>query len=815
MSNPDYEIPDGTHRLSEIIPELPPNAKPKTLSSIVGGGYNEFWNTRAFYRLVKGSKGSKKSYTTALWYIYHMMKYPLANTLVIRKTYNSLRTSAFATLIWAINQLGVEKYWIATTSPLQLTYEPTGQVIIFKGLDDPYKIASIGVPKGYLCWAWFEEFAEITNEQDFEKINMSIRGLIPPETGLFKQITCTFNPWSEHLWIKPRFFDRTAPNIFATTTTYKCNEFLGPEDIERYEELYITNPRQARIICDGEWGISEGLIYENWEECEFNHLDIISQPGIRVSYGLDFGFSTSANAFVPVAFNPVTHELWIWDEIYMRGVSNLQIAKELTRKGFAKERIIADSAAPKDIYELRTGQTEVDEESPEGHVTYYVPNIRQALKGSDSVINGIRRLQGFKWHVHRRCKNVITELQNYSYDQDKDGNWLDKPIKEWDHCLTGDTPVLTVDGYIPIKDIMEGDMVMTHLGPHLVTAAGITQLDAQIWRMELEDGTVLKGTWNHPIVTTDGVKYLSDVSKGNEVIVWNQKIDSKYWNLTDIYGEDTPVVLEGIQEYISDPTSTEKFTSCTDTSGKRNMDQSQREESSTTSMGILSTMTSPTSVLLHAKSMLQNTPSMRKGEGSVPKRCMGTAPSKIGVENGTDPKKDKDGTPNMERELLKILKKRNISVDTAEKFSRKNLSGKSSSVPTHVRQHTEERWVSITRAVFVNSVVRNSWLTNTQNADSVQSSVPTEAEENTYKLVKVKNVYKTDYSEPVYDLTVDLAHDFFANGILTSNCMDAVRYASEILINSGRGHVVEAKGMDVDPRHVPARRGSRRVVSTI
>lgn len=671
MSNPDYEIPDGTHRLSEIIPELPPNAKPKTLSSIVGGGYNEFWNTRAFYRLVKGSKGSKKSYTTALWYIYHMMKYPLANTLVIRKTYNSLRTSAFATLIWAINQLGVEKYWIATTSPLQLTYEPTGQVIIFKGLDDPYKIASIGVPKGYLCWAWFEEFAEITNEQDFEKINMSIRGLIPPETGLFKQITCTFNPWSEHLWIKPRFFDRTAPNIFATTTTYKCNEFLGPEDIERYEELYITNPRQARIICDGEWGISEGLIYENWEECEFNHLDIISQPGIRVSYGLDFGFSTSANAFVPVAFNPVTHELWIWDEIYMRGVSNLQIAKELTRKGFAKERIIADSAAPKDIYELRTGQTEVDEESPEGHVTYYVPNIRQALKGSDSVINGIRRLQGFKWHVHRRCKNVITELQNYSYDQDKDGNWLDKPIKEWDHCLTGDTPVLTVDGYIPIEDIMEGDMVMTHLGPHLVTAAGITQLDAQIWRMELEDGTVLKGTWNHPIVTENGVSYLRDVKVHTRVPVWR----------------DDPFVRP-IQDSLNVPKT--------------------REE-------------------------------------------------------------------------------------TADKFSRKNLSNQYETL--HTVQPSEMPWVSQTRMGFVNSI------SSTVNHPC--------------KFLRVVDVRMTRRKLPVYDLTVDVAHDFFANGILTLNCMDAVRYASEILINSGRGHVVEAKGMDVDPRHVPARRGSRRVVSTI
>lgn len=413
------------------------------LSELIGGGYDEFWNTRCYYRLVKGSKGSKKSKTTALWFIYHIMKYPLSNALVVRKVYGTMRDSCFADLLWAIDKLGVSSKWEATTSPLRLTYygnnqdKKKSQTILFKGLDDPYKVASINVHHGYLCWVWFEEFSDITNEYDFEKIDMSIRGLLPPDSGLFKQITCTFNPWSEHLWIKPRFFDTEDENIFATTTTYKCNEFLGPEDIRKYENLYIRNPRQARIICDGEWGISEGLIYDNWEELEFNPRTIAKQDGVIASYGLDFGFHTSANAFTFVLFKPDTHELWVCDEMYSRGVGNYEIAKTITKMGYAKETIIADSASPKDIWTLRKGVTERDDpDDPNSPVsTYVLPNIRPALKGKDSVKSGIRRLQEYHWYVHPKCQNTITELQNYAYKQDKDGKWLDEPIKEWDHIL--------------------------------------------------------------------------------------------------------------------------------------------------------------------------------------------------------------------------------------------------------------------------------------------------------------------------------------------------------------------------------------------
>lgn len=124
------------------------------LPDIVGKGYGTFWNCTKRYRVVKGSRASKKSSTTALNIIYRMMEYPLANTLVIRKTEASIKNSCFAQLKWAIRRLGVEEYWKARVSPLELEYLPTGQKIIFRGLDDPFKLTSITVEKGYLCWGW-------------------------------------------------------------------------------------------------------------------------------------------------------------------------------------------------------------------------------------------------------------------------------------------------------------------------------------------------------------------------------------------------------------------------------------------------------------------------------------------------------------------------------------------------------------------------------------------------------------------------------------------------------------------------------------
>ena len=163
------------------------------MSQIVGKGYNEFWKFKGRYRAVKGSRASKKSKTSALWYIANLSKekYKEANLLVIRKTFRTLKDSCFTELKWAINRLGLQNQWVAKESPLEIVNVETGQKIFFRGLDDPLKVTSITVDVGVLCWLWIEEAYEIMQESDFDTIDESIRGEVPE--GLFKQITLRLN----------------------------------------------------------------------------------------------------------------------------------------------------------------------------------------------------------------------------------------------------------------------------------------------------------------------------------------------------------------------------------------------------------------------------------------------------------------------------------------------------------------------------------------------------------------------------------------------------------------------------------------------
>ena len=137
-----------------------------------------------------------------------MMQYPTANLLCIRKVASTLHDSVFADLKFAINKIGVNEFWSWKESPLEITYKPTGQKILFRGMDDSLKLASITVETGSLCWAWVEEAYELTSEHDFDLLDESIRGEVAE--GLYKQLVCTFNPWSDRHWLKKRFFDTKA-----------------------------------------------------------------------------------------------------------------------------------------------------------------------------------------------------------------------------------------------------------------------------------------------------------------------------------------------------------------------------------------------------------------------------------------------------------------------------------------------------------------------------------------------------------------------------------------------------------------------------
>lgn len=385
------------------------------LPELVGKGYKSYWNFRGRYDVCKGSRASKKSKTTALRIIYNMMKYDQSNTLVVRKTYRTLKDSCFTDLKWATKRLEVENLWEFKYSPLEATYLRTGQKILFRGLDDPLKVTSITVEYGYLCWAWLEESYEITSQKDFDTLDESIRGELPPH--LWKQWMITFNPWNEHHWLKKRFFDaENDPDILAITTNYKCNEWLDDADLRLFENMKKNNSRRYQVAGLGNWGIVEGLVYENWKEEEFTLDQVIDCESVN---GIDFGY-TNDPAAVFIGFIDTEHKkLYVWDEIYKKGLSNKRLYEEIESSHYQKKSFTADCAEPKSIDELRG----------------YGLRVEKSQKGKDSITHGIQYIQDFEIIIHPRCVNFITEIGNYTWDEDRLGNKINRPIDDFNHLM--------------------------------------------------------------------------------------------------------------------------------------------------------------------------------------------------------------------------------------------------------------------------------------------------------------------------------------------------------------------------------------------
>lgn len=427
------------------------------LNEVVGREYEDFWWSRERYRVLKGSRGSKKSKATALWYISNMMEHYGSNLVVIRKRLNTHRTSTRNDLIWAINRLKVKDYWQYSESDsgeLTITYKPTGQKIFFRGFDDPLNITSFAVGVGSLCWAWFEEAFQIERESDFDKVDKSIRGEMPE--GLWKQITFTFNAWSDKHWLKRRFFDKCPDvsisekdlddynngitkrinkyssnfeeSIFVGTTIYACNEFLDEEDIALFNRTRANNPVAFNIEGLGNWGISEGLIFQNWTIMDFDYKEIIKKSiningktDLKIRFGLDFGYTNDVAALISCIVDEENMRIWIFDEFYKVGQTNMMLANMLKYKGYAKEVIRCDSAEPKSIDELKY---------------FGIQRAIAAVKGKNSIKQGIGRLRDYKLIVHSSCENTIIELNNYSWKKDKQTEKiLNEPIEEYNHLM--------------------------------------------------------------------------------------------------------------------------------------------------------------------------------------------------------------------------------------------------------------------------------------------------------------------------------------------------------------------------------------------
>ena len=352
-----------------------------------------------------GGRGSTKSSFSALEIVLGIMRDPQANAIVFRKRYNTIGSSVFEQMLWAVNALGADSKWHATMSPYKLTYKPTGQVIIFRGLDDPMKIKSVKVAKGYFKFLWFEELDEYSGEEEIRSVQQSVlRG--GSKFIVFK----TFNPpISKNNWAN-EYVQTARPSALRHKSCYLQvpPHWLGQQFIDDAEELKRINPKAYEHEYLGVPVGAGGEVFDNVIGREISDSEIAVFDEIYM--GIDWGWYPDPFAWTKMHYDAARRILYIFDEYRVNKKSNRETWDALQRiKGVRnRDLITADSAEPKSVGDYRD----------------YGAFCRGAIKGPDSVRYGIKWLQSLTAIVIDpvRCPETLKEFQNYEYERTPDGD---------------------------------------------------------------------------------------------------------------------------------------------------------------------------------------------------------------------------------------------------------------------------------------------------------------------------------------------------------------------------------------------------------
>lgn len=378
------------------------------LSSIIAPAfYPVHWDIvdgkHTYYDLY-GGRGSTKSSFIGTEIPLGIMDDPQANAVVFRKVGNTIGTSVYEQILWALEALGVRHLWKCTTSPYRMTYKPTGQVILFRGLDSAKKMKSIKVSRGYIKFLWFEELDEFAGEEEIRSVQQSVmRG--GDKFVVFK----SFNPpisksnWANQYVQKPRRGALRHKSCYVDVP----REWLGEQFFDDAEALRDINPRAFEHEYLGEAVGTGGEVFENLDIREITDREIDTYDYIY--QGLDFGWYPDPAHWSKMCYNPAQLTLYIFDELRVNKTSNSELWNLLVmKKGVTcSDLITADSAEEKSIADLKE----------------YGSLCRGAVKGPGSVAYSMKWLQSLKRIVIDpvRCPHTAREFQNYEYERTPDG----------------------------------------------------------------------------------------------------------------------------------------------------------------------------------------------------------------------------------------------------------------------------------------------------------------------------------------------------------------------------------------------------------
>lgn len=365
-----------------------------------------------------GGRGStKSSFYGGIAIPMLLVAYPDVNAVCFRKVGNTIQNSIYSQVVWGIEKLGLTSlFHIPKTYSNPIVYLPTGQKIMFMGMDDPNKVKSIKVEKGYIGVTWWEELDQFAGENEIRKVLQStMRG------GKLFWNFMTFNPpISKNNWANEYAEDMDGRDeVLVTHNTYLDvpTDWLGEPF---FEEALLLKERNERAYIHEYLGIAIGTggdVFPNVAEFD---SDKILENGRKMSdtfdkiyNGIDWGYAKDPFRFVRMHFEPAKLDLYIFREYSTLRKRNEDVFHELydeLKLVDRKEQVIADSAEEKSIADFKA----------------YGAFIRGAEKGQESVRYGIKWLQGLS-HIYidrKYCPETWKEYSNYEYEQDKDGNFI-------------------------------------------------------------------------------------------------------------------------------------------------------------------------------------------------------------------------------------------------------------------------------------------------------------------------------------------------------------------------------------------------------
>lgn len=380
----------------------------------VNDTYLPYLEATQYTQIFFGGSSSGKSYFLAQRTVMDNMNG--YNYLICRNVGNTIKKSVFNEIWKSICNMQLAMFYDRNRTDLTITNRRNNKQILFAGLDDVEKLKSITPIDGVLERVWIEEATEVKREA-YLQLKKRLRG----RTDKHKGIIISFNPVLKTHWIYQEFFagkwDESKnlyqdDRLLILKTTYKDNKYLTPDDI--YELEHEADEYFYNVYTLGNWGILGNLIFKNWTTADLSSM-IPSFDDIDI--GLDFGY-TNPNALVKCHVSEKSKTIYVFDTLYKRGQTYESLTEDVKQKA-GNNVVTCDNEDSRGIFMLRQGGIKA------------VP----AKKGADSVLNGITYINGYKIVIDIHCQEFVNEIQQYHYQEDKDGNVIEKPVKKMDHLM--------------------------------------------------------------------------------------------------------------------------------------------------------------------------------------------------------------------------------------------------------------------------------------------------------------------------------------------------------------------------------------------